>query len=422
MKKYILLSLLLLCFTGCFNVREKKNTHIKNIFTFPIGYDKEELGFLPEKRASDAALDFCYNNGFFYISDKINNKILKVTETGVIILTIYNQENYPHLVPNGSDADDFDSEAAANSSDSYEYLKLYSSYPLEQPGAIAADIEKNIYVVNREPLHKKYGEQNLIEDEFILKFDSHGKLVYKIGKNGCSTLLGENIEPFNYVSKVATDINSNLIVIEGYSEDLKIFKYSKDGELLCQTVLSKNKLPLSKNELNGIILLIDAVPGYLENEVLVIYQFVSRETTNSIELFQLEYEKIFRYNIKDDKIDKMLLKTSPEYEDLSKLKFNPAVTELYGDMKRIQRPMPTFIGCDSYNNIYMYQEKLPLDSLIIKDFRLMKYNENGRMESLHHIRFNYDVVYNSDMYLTNNGRVLSYIVKENEVTFVSVND
>lgn len=415
MKKYIAISLLSLCFTGCFTVKEKKNTQIKHIFTFPIGYDKEELGFLPEKRTSEAALDFCYNNGFFYISDKINNKILKVTETGVIILTIYNQENYPYLVPNNSDAD-FDS------SENYEYLKLYSSYPLDQPRTIAADIEKNIYIVNREPLHKKYGERNLIEDEFILKFDSHGKLMYKIGKNGSSTVLGENIEPFNYVNKVATDINSNLIVIEGYSEELKIFKYSKDGELLYQTILSKNKLPLSKNELNNTILLIDTIPGYLENEVLVIYQFVSRETTNSIELFQLEYEKIFRYNIKDDKIDKMILKTSPEYEDLSKLKFNPAVTELYGDMKQIQRPMPIFIGCDSYSNIYMYQEKLPLDSLIIKDFKLMKYNENGRMESLHHIRFDYDIVYNSKIYLTNNGRTLSYIVKENEVTFVSVND
>lgn len=416
MKRYILICLSILCLIGC-NVREKKNTQVKKIFSFPIGYDKEELGLLPEKSVSEAALDFCYNNGFFYISDKINNKILKVTETGVVVLIIYNQSNYPHLVPNSSDALNVDS----TSDENYEYLKLYSSYSLEQPGAITADIEKNIYVVNREPMHKKYGEQNQIEDEFILKFDSRGRLIYKIGKNGSSKSVAE-VEPFNYISKVATDINNNLIVMEGYSEDLKIYKYSKDGELLYQTLLSKNKLPLSKNELNGVILLIDVIPGYSEDEILANYQFISREISNSIELFQLEYEKIFRYNIKEDKFDKMLLKTSPEYEDLSKLKFDPAVMELYGDMKKIQRPMPTFIGCDSYSNIYLYQEKLPLDSLIIKDFRLMKYNENGRIESLRHVRYSHDIVYNSDMYLTHNGRVLSYVVKENEVTFVSVNE
>lgn len=416
MKRYILICLSILCLIGC-NVREKKNTQVKKIFSFPIGYDKEELGLLPEKSVSEAALDFCYNNGFFYISDKINNKILKVTETGVVVLIIYNQSNYPHLVPNSFDALDVDS----TSDENYEYLKLYSSYSLEQPGAITADIEKNIYVVNREPMHKKYGEQNQIEDEFILKFDSRGRLIYKIGKNGSSKSVAE-VEPFNYISKVATDINNNLIVMEGYSEDLKIYKYSKDGELLYQTLLSKNKLPLSKNELNGVILLIDVIPGYSEDEILANYQFISREISNSIELFQLEYEKIFRYNIKEDKFDKMLLKTSPEYEDLSKLKFDPAVMELYGDMKKIQRPMPTFIGCDSYSNIYLYQEKLPLDSLIIKDFRLMKYNENGRIESLRHVRYSHDIVYNSDMYLTHNGRVLSYVVKENEVTFVSVNE
>lgn len=416
MKRYILICLSILCLIGC-NVREKKNTQVKKIFSFPIGYDKEELGLLPEKSVSEAALDFCYNNGFFYISDKINNKILKVTETGVVVLIIYNQSNYPHLVPNSSDALDVDS----TSDENYEYLKLYSSYSLEQPGAITADIEKNIYVVNREPMHKKYGEQNQIEDEFILKFDSRGRLIYKIGKNGSSKSVAE-VEPFNYISKVATDINNNLIVMEGYSEDLKIYKYSKDGELLYQTLLSKNKLPLSKNELNGVILLIDVIPGYSEDEILANYQFISREISNSIELFQLEYEKIFRYNIKEDKFDKMLLKTSPEYEDLSKLKFDPAVMEFYGDMKKIQRPMPTFIGCDSYSNIYLYQEKLPLDSLIIKDFRLMKYNENGRIESLRHVRYSHDIVYNSDMYLTHNGRVLSYVVKENEVTFVSVNE
>ena len=416
MKRYILSCLSILCLIGC-NVREKKNTQVKKIFSFPIGYDKEELGLLPEKSVSEAALDFCYNNGFFYISDKINNKILKVTETGVVVLIIYNQSNYPHLVPNSSDALNVDS----TSDENYEYLKLYSSYSLEHPGAITADIEKNIYVVNREPMHKKYGEQNQIEDEFILKFDSRGRLIYKIGKNGSSKSVAE-VEPFNYISKVATDINNNLIVMEGYSEDLKIYKYSKDGELLYQTLLSKNKLPLSKNELNGVILLIDVIPGYSEDEILANYQFISREISNSIELFQLEYEKIFRYNIKEDKFDKMLLKTSPEYEDLSKLKFDPAVMELYGDMKKIQRPMPTFIGCDSYSNIYLYQEKLPLDSLIIKDFRLMKYNENGRIESLRHVRYSHDIVYNSDMYLTHNGRVLSYVVKENEVTFVSVNE
>ncbi|MEE1291579.1 MAG: hypothetical protein UHW86_11195 [Spirochaetota bacterium] len=415
-RSLICISLLCLILIGC-NVREKKNTQIKNIFSLPIGYDKEELGLLPEKSASEAAIDFCYNNGFFYISDKINNKILKVTETGVIVLTIYNQENYPHLIPNSSNTIDTDTTSDVNR----EYLKLYSSYPLEHPGVIAADIEKNIYVVNREPMHKKYGEQNQIEDEFILKFDSHGQLQYKIGKNG-SSMSSADVEPFNYISRVATDVNSNLIVMEGYSEDLKIYKYSKDGTLLYQTMLTKSKLPLSKNEMNAVVLLIDAVAGYAEDEILVTYQFVSREVTNSIELFQLEYEKIFCYNMKEDKFDKMLLKTSPEYEDLSKLKFDPAVMELYGDMKKIQRPMPVFIGSDSYSNIYLYQEKLPLDSLIIKEFRLMKYNENGRLESLRHVKYSHDIVYNSNMYLTYNGRVLGYVVKENEVTFVSVNE
>ena len=52
----------------------------------------------------------------------------------------------------------------------------------------------------------------------------------------------------------------------------------------------------------------------------------------------------------------------------------------------------------------------------------MKYNENGRLESLRHVKYSHDVVYNSDMDLTHNGRVLSYVVKENEVTFVSVSE
>ena len=122
MKRYILICLLILCFVGC-NVREKKNTQVKKIFSFPIGYDKEELGLLPEKSANEVSLDFCYSNGFFYISDKINNKILKVTETGVVVLTIYNQGNYPHLIPNSFNATEID----VTSDENHEYLKLYSS-------------------------------------------------------------------------------------------------------------------------------------------------------------------------------------------------------------------------------------------------------------------------------------------------------
>lgn len=412
------LFLLFLCiFSSCSKENSKRHSPIKKIFSFKIGYDKEELGLLPSKQGTGSTLNYYYNNGFYYLSDATNNKILKITETGVVILSIFNKENYPELLSNVASSEENTSDAT----ETFEYLKLYNPYNLVRPGYISADIEKNIYVVNKDPDYKKLNNTNQIEDELIVKFNAKGEFQYLLDKNGIQKENKTEISPFSYLFKIGNDINNNLIAIEGYNNDLNLYKFSKEGKLLSKSILSLKNLPLSKNETNNIILLIDVIPGCLEDEVYVVYQFISKENVSAIDTFRIEYEKIFRFSLKENKFDKMLLKTSVEYEDLTKHKFEPAVVELYGDMKKIQKPLQTFIGVDGENNIYFYQSELPTNSLITKNFNLMKYNANGRLESKRYISYPYDIIYHSKMFLTSKGKIINYIAKEDEVTFVSIN-
>ena len=79
---------LLVLIFGCSNqkVEELKK---ERSFTIPIGVGEEEIGVIREQNGifrSPGALIF--KNGFFYVVDSVNQKILKITKPGDVILVI----------------------------------------------------------------------------------------------------------------------------------------------------------------------------------------------------------------------------------------------------------------------------------------------------------------------------------------------
>lgn len=393
---------------SCTKTANKKS--IRELFSFNIGYDKNELGLRPENFFSEIQIiNYYYSNGFYYISDSINNKILKVTETGTPILTIYNKTNYPKITPNTTVSIDTTTEQSE-----VEYLILYSEYELSSPGLICADIDKNIFAVNSSPLYKKM-EDNRIDDEMILKFDKKGNFLYKLGKTGINT------QPFGYIIKMINDNSNNLIVIEQTDNVYTIYKYSNAGVLLHKCELSLKSIPVQKNESNYLITFVNIIPGYIEDEVYVTAQFVSKEINMKLETYSIEYEKIFRYSMKQNKIDRMLLKISPENEDLTKYKYDTEIMNLYGNKKSVQKPFQTLLGVDINNNIHLYRKDIPLETITANNYYFMRYNENGALQEVKYVNYPNNIFYNSNMTLTNDTRIVSFIVKEGEIKFITIN-
>ncbi|HQB62373.1 MAG TPA: hypothetical protein PK899_12040, partial [Spirochaetota bacterium] len=59
----------------------------EELFSLNFGYNDNEIGInLNSENMLEYGFDFDYKNNFFYISDRINNKVIKITEKGELLL------------------------------------------------------------------------------------------------------------------------------------------------------------------------------------------------------------------------------------------------------------------------------------------------------------------------------------------------
>ncbi|MCK5569899.1 MAG: hypothetical protein KAJ15_09290, partial [Spirochaetes bacterium] len=187
----ILITGLSLFFFGCSKnkVEELKK---ERSFSIPIGSGVEEIGVLK----SDSGLfsgpgSVIFKNGFFYVVDTVNQKLLKITKPGDVIL----------VISRGTRKE--------NEKENVLRTKQRKYFEFNNIGKVAVDNENNIYIENKfiEKLPEKteidiFSTESILEQEkheiyvsYILKFDRLGNFMYKIGKNGI------NSDPFFYIYK-----------------------------------------------------------------------------------------------------------------------------------------------------------------------------------------------------------------------------
>ena len=212
----ILITGLSLVFYGCSKnkVEELKK---ERSFSIPIGSGVEEIGVLK----SDSGLfsgpgSVIFKNGFFYVVDTVNQKLLKVTKPGDVIL----------VISRGTRKE--------NEKENVLRTKQRKYFEFNNIGKVAVDNENNIYIENKfiEKLPEKteidiFSTESILEQEkheiyvsYILKFDRLGNFMYKIGKNGI------NSDPFFYIYKTDVDDDGNLIVLT-VDEEWKTWDYYK---------------------------------------------------------------------------------------------------------------------------------------------------------------------------------------------------
>ncbi|OHD06062.1 MAG: hypothetical protein A2086_10400 [Spirochaetes bacterium GWD1_27_9] len=409
MKKLVLFFITLFLLFSC--VIQKKSP-MEELFKMKIGYGENELGIINNNgMVNTNTINISYKNGFYYLSDSTNNKILRTTEKGEPLLIIFNKESNPLLKPTITEKDPKTEE------EKIIFVKLYKDYPVYSPGLVIADIEKNIYFINRLPSYKKVDEDGNIGSEMILKFNSNGELLHEIGKNGILTV------PFGYIINMTCDEKDNLIVQENFNEGTLIYKFSKNGELLKKVKITKDKIPLTSKENSYLIDIVDVKIGYYEDEIYVTCQFVKEsKDVMSITKYETMYEKILKYSIKTEKFERLMLKVTPQYIDISKIASNnEEIKNLYGDKQKILKPMETILGVDENYNMFFTQKDLIYSSANKNNEILYVYNSGGRLIDNIYATYPYNIKYASSMYFSYTGRVYSYYIKNGEIYFVLVN-
>ena len=181
--------LLLILPDGC---GRKKVEELKKdeLFSIPIGTGEEQIGVIKQTNGELVGpSSVLFRNGFFYVVDPLNNKVLKITTPGDIILVL--SQGYEEK----------------NDTDELLRTKQRRFYPFSQIGNIAVDNENNIY------LEEKLLEKEPQKDEVdlfistdsrmegngeryvsrILKFDRLGNYLFSIGKNGPGYSAGKTL-------------------------------------------------------------------------------------------------------------------------------------------------------------------------------------------------------------------------------------
>jgi len=233
----------------------------EELFRLPIGTDDNAIGV---KKTGSGMVMFptqvVYKNGFFYMVDGVNSRIMKVTSRGDVIMILSKPR---------------DGEMVEVSDENVIRTKHRNYYDFDNIGFIAVDNENNMYIENKfirkikkESEIELLGFEEQYEEElyfsYILKFDRLGYFQYSIGVNGVDS------EPFFYVYKITTNNEGNLIVITSDEEEKHwgYYEYDGNGNLLYKKSIKTEDVFNLKDIENATYFVMDVYPSLKDRELI----------------------------------------------------------------------------------------------------------------------------------------------------------
>jgi hypothetical protein len=250
-------------------------------FTIPIGVGEEEIGVIREQNGIFSSPDtLIFKNGFFYVVDSVNQKILKITKPGDVIL----------VLSRGIKEQD--------SGENVLRTKQRKHFQFNNIGKIAVDGENNIYVEDRftqklpekteidifETENNPEGENNEIAVSQILKFDRLGNFQYRIGESGVNT------DPFYYLYKTGVDDEGNLIVLTADDEwqNWIYRKFDSKGNLIFIESISADTIFGTDSLEDSAFFILDVFPVSSSGHIL--FWISHYDTSHDTENFNTEEE------------------------------------------------------------------------------------------------------------------------------------
>ncbi len=341
----------------------------EQLFKLPIGSGIEEIGVKREKNGLFVGPeDVKFVNGFFYLTDKVNQKLMKITTLGDVIL----------VLSKGKPETD-------NRENQMLKTKPRKKYPFDNIGKVTVDSLNSIYIENKflqEPkdtneidifsANNKNNENNGEEKyvSYILKFDRVGNYLYKLGREG------KNGNPFYYVYKIGVDEKDDLIVITADESWNKwnYYKFDNKGNLIVHKIVVSDDLLKVKNRKGRAFFIMDVLP-YSYNNYLVFWISTYETLYDSKEL--KEEQHLWGEEIEIDKLEQKIKKEKKIKENYKrdllyyKLVFynldKRKIEKTYIWENRRSNKIDTtreFIGMDQYGNGFLWKYQNVTSSII----------------------------------------------------------
>jgi hypothetical protein len=228
-KPFVLLGFVLALFCSC------ADTSVPSIaredpFTLNIGRLEDQIDLFDlEGRRSGGKTRIAMRDGLFYVSNGNGQKIMRYTSFGDLLFMIYNDETNPPpltLKPfpeNGG-----------------MVTRWAVSYPLRDPGELAVDSRKHIFVEDRMPpeRHSNDSETRALMDSTVLHFDADGRFVEYLGREGVGGT------PFPRIHGIYTSVDDELAVICRLPVGWHIYWFNSQGTLRWLVKIANEELPI----------------------------------------------------------------------------------------------------------------------------------------------------------------------------------
>jgi hypothetical protein len=259
---YILL-ILSLFLTGACKNSQIDSVEREELFTLEVGHMEDQIALYSlDGTRGIRRTGFTMRDGLFYIADGNGGKISRFNSYGDLLFMIYNEDTNPPPVS-----------LKTNISYEEQATRWAYSYPLEQPGWIAVDSRKHIFVEDRLPQqsHRFDVERNSLLDGIILHFDQDGRFINYLG---CEGIGGS---PFPRIVALTSTLNDELAVICRIPSGWDIYWFNSSGMLLYLVKISTSSVPGLPNWPQALSV-IDSVTASPDSRRLFLKADYSRDT------------------------------------------------------------------------------------------------------------------------------------------------
>jgi hypothetical protein len=205
----------------------------KDLFTISIGRQEDQIDlFNLEGERSKRTTGIAMRDGLLYISNGNGGKIVRYNSYGDLLFMIYNEEQNPPPLT-----------LRRNNDNQGVVTRWAFSYPLREPGIIAVDSRKHIYVEDRIPReqHGFDGENKALLDRMVIHFDINGRFVEYLGQEGIGGT------PFPRIIGIYTSVNDELAVVCRLPTGWNTYWFDASGDLLYLIQLKNDAIPIPQD-------------------------------------------------------------------------------------------------------------------------------------------------------------------------------
>jgi hypothetical protein len=266
---FFILLVILSALGGCSGEKIPSITR-RDLFTINIGRQEDQIDlFNLEGERSKRRTDLAMRDGLLYISNGNGGKIVRYNSYGDLLFMIYNEEQNPPPL------------ALRRGNGEHGIVTRWAfSYPLREPGIIAVDSRKHIYVEDRFPQEQNVfdTENKAVLDRMVLHFDIDGRFIKSLGQEGVGGT------PFPHITGIYTSVNDELAVICRLPTGWNIYWFDALGTLLYLIRLNNDAVPIPPDRdlvipfMNGLCVSPDERQLYLKVDY---YRDTYDESTNT---------------------------------------------------------------------------------------------------------------------------------------------